>query len=116
MIGGPGVGKGTQCSRLATDLDLVHVSVGDLLRVSASDSLNPLTIELVNGHMRNGTLVPSELVVQILQDHIIGKLGEGRKRFLLDGFPRNMEQDCLFDKLVCIHSEAKNTTLSNIST
>ena len=89
----------------------MHVSTGDLLRASAGDSLDPLSAELISGHMRNGTLIPSDFVVPILRDHMIGKLGEGRKRFLLDGFPRNMEQHCLFEKLVSIHSQAKSECL-----
>lgn len=103
--GGPGVGKGTQCSRLAADLNLMHVSLGDLLRASADGSLDSSTAELVKYHMRDGTLVPSEQVVRILQDHIKSKLAEGRQRFLLDGFPRSMDQHCHFEKQVRLHEQ-----------
>ena len=94
--GGPGVGKGTQCARLAADLGLVHISVGELLREDAvMPSLNrDLQIETI---MRNASLVPYYYVRNILDICLVKHMRNGRVNFLIDGFPRSKEQAQFFD-------------------
>lgn len=91
--GGPGVGKGTQCTRLANDLDLVHISVGDLLRAEAEKPATQNTVD-IKRHMQNGTLVPTWFVQEVLEKSIIDNVKNGKYRFLVDGFPRSWDQ-CL---------------------
>lgn len=97
VIGGPGVGKGTQCTRLAADLGLVHISVGELLREDAAKpSLNRnFQIETIMG---NASLVPYIYVRNLLEHRLIKYMQNGQTNFLIDGFPRSEEQAQFFDK------------------
>ncbi|KAA6408644.1 MAG: Uridylate kinase [Lasallia pustulata] len=98
VLGGPGVGKGTQCSRLAQDLDVVHISVGDVLRrqrEGPSDFGN-----LIDKQMREGSLVPAGIVIAALESEIVANLNAHKKRFLIDGFPRNTEQASILEDKV----------------
>ncbi|KAL6715559.1 hypothetical protein ACLMJK_006520 [Lecanora helva] len=97
VIGGPSVGKGTHCKQLANDLGLMHVSVGDLLRAEAK---NPTVVtaedrRTVTDSMRAGQLAPSKLAVKVLETYLRRTLldpARGKVHFLVDGFPRSMEQ------------------------
>lgn len=98
--GGPGVGKATQCKRLAEDLDIVHVSVGDLLRAKAASSEGQgLSITEI---MRKGGLVSPEEVQKILCNFLAERVREGKTRFLVDGFPRSVEQAKLWKAQVSL--------------
>ncbi|MGP8077143.1 MAG: adenylate kinase [Thermoplasmata archaeon] len=88
FLGPPGVGKGTQASRLARELGVPHLSTGDLLR-SAVAARTPLGLE-AEGHIRAGRLVPDPLVLAILKERLQNPDCAGG--FLLDGFPRNVAQ------------------------
>ncbi|KAL9104819.1 MAG: hypothetical protein Q9163_000267 [Psora crenata] len=99
VVGGPGVGKGTQCTRLAADLGLVHISVGDLLReddASRKPSLNDQDVQILN-IMRNASLVPFHYVRKVLDLCLTKHMQNGRSNFLIDGFPRSEEQAHFFD-------------------
>ncbi|MCJ1456261.1 hypothetical protein MMC28_006621 [Mycoblastus sanguinarius] len=95
--GGPGVGKGTQCVWLAKELGVVHVSVGELLRAEGE---KPVTQQKADfkAYFGAGTLVPHEVVQEILETHLLHNVKEGRTRFLVDGFPRSMQQTSLFEE------------------
>ena len=99
LAGGPGVGKGTQCTKLANDLGAAHLSVGDLLRREASKVLENHGIDIV-AHMRDGKLVPKEIVQCVLEDDLVLNIKAGKTRILLDGFPRSMDQMNLFEASV----------------
>ena len=94
--GGPGVGKGTQCTWLAKDLDLVHVSVGELLRAKPKKALLEDGID-IEGRMRDGLLAPVEIVHETLQSFLVKEMGKGKSVFLVDGFPRSLEQARFFE-------------------
>ncbi|KAL9129489.1 MAG: hypothetical protein Q9175_007284 [Cornicularia normoerica] len=100
VIGGPGVGKGTQCARLVTDLGVSHLSVGDLLRNGASKVLEKQGIDII-AYMREGKLVPKETVQGVLEDDLVLNVKAGKTHILLDGFPRSMDQTKLFEASVC---------------
>jgi adenylate kinase len=97
LFGPPGVGKGTQAERLIERYGLTHISTGDLLRRAIKEG-SPLG-KIAKQHVESGGLVPDEV--------IIGLMGEMLKKhpsdFLLDGFPRTVEQakalDLLFKEL-----------------
>jgi len=95
FLGPPGVGKGTQASRLARELGVPHLSTGDLLR-SAVAARTPLGLE-AEGHMSAGRLVPDSLVLGILKERLSSP--DARSGFLLDGFPRNRAQAEALDAL-----------------
>lgn len=95
FLGGPGAGKGTQCTRLANDLDLVHVSVGDLLRALAEEPLAEKNAH-IHAAMSNGSLVSPAYVQNILGGYLDQLVLKGRTRFLIDGFPRSEQQAQIF--------------------
>jgi adenylate kinase len=84
ILGPPGGGKGTQSARLAERLGIEHISTGDLLRDEVARD-TPLGRE-VAGYMERGELVPDELIIDTLIPHL--QAGG----FILDGFPRTVEQ------------------------
>jgi adenylate kinase len=88
LVGPPGAGKGTQAQYIASQLNIPHISTGDIFRsnVSRHTELG----ELARGYMDRGELVPDEVTVGMVRD----RLGEGDALdgFLLDGFPRNVPQ------------------------
>lgn len=93
-VGGPGVGKSTQCSRLARETDVVHFSVGDLLRMVPPSPLR----DLIDSKMRRGELVPDDVILPSLQNQINAKMREGKPWFLIDGFPRSLGQAVMFEE------------------
>jgi adenylate kinase len=88
LIGPPGSGKGTQGERLAQRLGLEHISAGDLLREEV-DSGTPLG-ERIADIMRRGELVPDAVILSLVMPRVLAAAqGNG---YLLDGFPRSVEQ------------------------
>lgn len=89
IAGPPGGGKGIQAQLIRGELDVVHVSSGDLLRQHVLD--NTKIGSLAKGFMERGELVPDDLVVPV----IIERLKEEdciKNGWLLDGFPRTKHQ------------------------
>lgn len=88
LIGPPGSGKGTQGERLAQRLGLEHIAAGDLLRAEV-DGQTPLG-QQVSGYMQRGDLVPDAVILSMLMPRVLAAAdAEG---YLLDGFPRSVEQ------------------------
>src|SRR5215211_4264951 len=87
LLGPPGCGKGTQAARMVDALGICHVSTGDVLRRHRAEGteLGRQAAE----YMNSGQLVPDDLVIAMLVDEMGDKDADG---FLLDGFPRTMEQ------------------------
>jgi adenylate kinase len=96
VLGGPGSGKGTQCVKLAQEFGLIHLSTGDLLREEVNNQSD--IGQQAAGLMKEGKMVPSELLIEILRDRVSKNLKS--KGFLIDGFPRSMEQVHLFEQKV----------------
>ncbi|KAJ3158326.1 hypothetical protein HDU86_003035 [Geranomyces michiganensis] len=97
VLGGPGAGKGTQCSNLVRDYGFVHLSAGDLLRAEQNRS-NSKYGELINHYIKEGQIVPMEITIALL--HAAMKEAKS-SRFLVDGFPRKMDQALKFEEAVC---------------
>jgi len=87
LFGPPGVGKGTQGARLASDKGLNHLAMGDILRAAVRNGTDAGL--QAKSYMDAGKLVPDEVVVAMIEDEIAGQESNG---FLLDGFPRNVSQ------------------------
>lgn len=95
ILGGPGSGKGTQCARLSEEFKLAHLSTGDLLRAEIAKG-TPDGIA-ASAFMKEGKLVPQELVIKLLGNAIEATEKRG---VLVDGFPRSVEQLLKFESMV----------------
>lgn len=99
VLGGPGSGKGTQCSKLVKDFKFVHLSAGDLLRAE-KNTPNSEFGELIDNYIKEGLIVPQEITIKLLKNAIIKEYNNGKRNFLIDGFPRKMDQALSFEKSV----------------
>ncbi len=88
LVGPPGAGKGTQAAFLAKNLDIPHISTGDLFRANISQG-TALGLE-AKGYMDRGELVPDEVTIGMAKDRM--EQADAANGFLLDGFPRNVAQ------------------------
>ncbi|THG96826.1 hypothetical protein EW026_g5072 [Hermanssonia centrifuga] len=109
VLGGPGAGKGTQCANLVKDFDFCHLSAGDLLRAEQNRPGSTYG-EMIRTYIKEGQVVPMEVTVKLLEDAMRASLNEkktgqgwedGKGRFLVDGFPRKMDQAIKFDEEIC---------------
>ena len=93
LLGMPGAGKGTQAEIIQKDFDIANISTGAMMReVSRSEG------ELANKvqtYLSSGTLVPNDIIVEMLVQRI--SEDDCKKGFLLDGFPRNLDQGKALD-------------------
>lgn len=100
VLGGPGSGKGTQCANLVRDFKFVHLSAGDLLRAEQNKKESQYG-ELIKHHIKEGLIVPQEITIKLLENAITESVKEnGSKNFLIDGFPRKMDQAISFQNQV----------------
>jgi UMP-CMP kinase len=103
VLGGPGAGKGTQCARLVHDYHFTHLSAGDLLRAE-QDRPGSQYGQLIRDCIKNGDIVPMEVTVALLENAMrdtITASGSKNGKFLIDGFPRKMDQALKFEEVVC---------------
>jgi adenylate kinase len=88
LIGPPGSGKGTQGERLADRLGVEHLAAGDLLRAEVQKD-TPLGRRVAD-MMRRGDLVPDAVIISLLMPRVLA--ANDANGYLLDGFPRSVEQ------------------------
>ena len=93
LLGPPGSGKGTQAKLLAPKLGLAHISLGDLLREAVRNGTE--IGKLAKSYLDAGKLVPDEVALKVAEEAM-----EGKEGFVVDGFPRTVEQAKLFDELL----------------
>lgn len=103
VLGGPGAGKGTQCANLVKDYGFVHLSAGDLLRAEQQRPGSEFG-ELIAQHIRDGIIVPQEVTIASLKNAMKEEASKGKTRFLVDGFPRKMDQAITFEEEVATSS------------
>jgi len=96
FMGPPGAGKGTQSVRLAAELQLPHLSTGDMLREACLNQ-SQLGMQACLA-MEAGKLVPDKMVHDIVVARIDEK--ECQDGYVLDGFPRTLRQATDYDKLL----------------
>ncbi|CAO0790086.1 unnamed protein product [Mucor circinelloides] len=100
VLGGPGAGKGTQCENIKRDYDFVHLSAGDLLREEQKREGSKYG-ELIQNYIRDGLIVPMEVTIALLENAMKESIEKDNKtRFLIDGFPRKMDQADKFEETV----------------
>ncbi|MCX6767400.1 MAG: adenylate kinase [Candidatus Micrarchaeota archaeon] len=101
LFGAPGVGKGTVAEILCRRYGIPHVSTGDILRTHIAKKTE--AGEKIREFVDAGFLVPDEIVTEVVRDRV-GKT-DCAKGFLLDGFPRTVEQARELDKIAAERGE-----------
>jgi adenylate kinase len=102
LLGAPGSGKGTQAERLSGEAKLVHIASGDLFRQAEKDGTE--LGKLAKSYMEKGLLVPDDITIRMVSERIASlKRNQG---FLLDGFPRTIEQAKALDKALAGEKKA----------
>ncbi|KAK4699478.1 UMP-CMP kinase, partial [Phenoliferia sp. Uapishka_3] len=98
VLGGPGA---------VSDLSFVHLSAGDLLRAEQQRPDSEYGA-MIKDYIKEGKIVPMEVTIKLLENAMREKIdaaGEGKvNTFLIDGFPRQMDQAVKFDESVCLSS------------
>jgi adenylate kinase len=88
IFGAPGAGKGTYSSRLQTKLSVDVIAMGDIFRESVKQDTE--LGKKVKSYVEKGALVPDSVVIEVLKERL-SRVPKG-KGFILDGFPRTIEQ------------------------
>jgi adenylate kinase len=98
IFGPPGSGKGTYASRLQTKLGVDVVAMGDIFRgiIGEETQLG----RKVKGFVEKGLLVPDDVVVEVLKQRLVKS--SGKRGFVLDGFPRTIDQAKALEKIAKI--------------
>ncbi len=96
LLGSPGAGKGTQAKAISKKFDIPHISTGDILRneIKGGSGLG----KKAAGFVESGKLVPDGIIIEIIKNEI--SQGKSKNGFLMDGFPRNLEQALMFSDLL----------------
>ena len=95
FIAPPAAGKGTISSMLKERYDFEHISAGDLLRNVTKESS---VYEEIQETLKSGGLVKEEIIITLLKEKLLSL--ENGKSFILDGFPRNLDQAFAFGDLL----------------
>ncbi|MEM1557138.1 MAG: adenylate kinase [Thermoproteota archaeon] len=95
ILGPPGSGKGTYSSRLAIRLGIPHISTGDIFREEIKSG-SELGIS-ISGYVSSGKLVPDDVVNMVMEKRLYKE--DCRKGFILDGYPRTVNQAEFLDKV-----------------
>jgi adenylate kinase len=107
LLGPPGAGKGTQALKLSEKLGIPQISTGDLFRKNISEG-TPLGVE-AKRYLDAGDLVPSELTNKLVEDRI--EQPDAADGFILDGYPRSVEQARAFDEMLKNHNTKLDAVL-----
>ncbi|MCG7247095.1 adenylate kinase [Corynebacterium simulans] len=96
LLGPPGAGKGTQAAILSEKLSVPHISTGDLFRANIGEG-TPLGVE-AKSYIDAGKLVPTDVTARMVEDRL--NQDDAANGFLLDGFPRTVEQADILAELL----------------
>ncbi len=94
IMGPPGAGKGTQAEGMVKEMAISHISTGDMFRaaIASGTEMGMKAKE----YMDKGALVPDDVVIGMVKDRL--QQDDCKKGFLLDGFPRTVEQAVALDE------------------
>jgi len=107
MLGAPGSGKGTQAKLLVEKYKLPQISTGDMLREAVAEAT--VLGRQAKAAMDVGQLVSDDIVLSIIKERVTRP--DARKGFILDGFPRNLQQAEAMDQLLTALGRPLNLAL-----
>jgi len=107
MLGAPGSGKGTQAKLLVEKYKLPQISTGDMLREAVAEGT--ILGRQAKAAMDAGQLVSDDIVLSIIKERVTRP--DARKGFILDGFPRNLQQAEAMDQLLTALGRPLNLAL-----
>lgn len=107
LLGPPGAGKGTQAKFISEKYSVPHISTGDIFRKNIAEK-TPLGIK-AKSYLDAGKLVPDELTIDIVKDRL--GMEDCQKGFLLDGFPRTVNQAKALDDFLKSDSKSVDAAL-----
>jgi len=96
LFGPPGVGKGTQARLLSAELGIPHISTGDMLRTAVTEGTE--LGRKAKAIMDEGRLVPDDVMIGIVREVLTSP--RTARGFILDGFPRTLQQAHALDALL----------------
>ena len=96
LMGPPGAGKGTQAAELVKAFDIPHISTGDMFRAAMKEGTE--MGKKAKSYIDAGNLVPDSVTVGIVRDRLAQD--DCRKGFILDGFPRTVDQAHALDGIL----------------
>lgn len=99
LLGKPGAGKGTQAKKLSKFYHIPHISTGEMFR-QAYDEKTEMGILAHDKYWGDGNLVPDDITIKLVEERLQKK--DCKKGFILDGFPRTVEQAKALDKMITI--------------
>lgn len=108
FLGPPGAGKGTQAQVLAAKWEIPHISTGDILRQAIRDQT--ALGQQAKGYMDRGELVPDALILDLIRDRL--QQADTQKGWILDGFPRNLDQAEFLNQLLAELQQASDYAIS----
>jgi adenylate kinase len=106
-LGAPGAGKGTQCKRIVARYGLLHLSSGDILRQQRAEGTE--LGKTAQTYMDSGALVPDQIIVEMMADAIMKAPDAG---FILDGFPRTVNQATELTKSLALANQKMDAVLN----
>lgn len=111
IVGPPGAGKGTQASRITTGYGIPDISTGDIFRVNIKNQ-TPLGVQ-VKAIVEAGDYVPDSLTNQLVADRLTEE--DALDGFLLDGYPRTLEQVAYLDELLASQGEKLDAVIQLVA-
>jgi len=107
LLGAPGAGKGTQCKNIVARYNLLHLSSGDILRQERAEKTE--LGKKAQSYMDSGALVPDEIIIEMMVKAIEKAPAAG---FILDGFPRTVNQAVELDKALTASGQQIDAVLN----
>ena len=104
VLGGPGSGKGTVCSKLADQHGFVHLCMDDLLKEERDSGSQDG--QLIGNIILKDGVVPADIAVNLIK-RAMEKNGQTGKKFLIEGFPRNQDHQDGWTRSMEEHSDMK---------
>lgn len=96
IMGAPGSGKGTFSSRIKDEFNLNHISTGDIFRANIANDTE--LGKQAKAYTEKGLLVPDEITNKMVADYL-ANLEDKKNGYLLDGYPRTIEQAKAFEEM-----------------